>query len=92
MGDIIRTIEGNNGRTYNIIKGKDGVIYCTCPAWKFSNPHNCKHLDNYYLCKLLNTRSDHGQTIKAIKTSTEVIKSYVGGDDALVESIEKGVW
>jgi len=31
--------------TYEIRQSdKDGVVYCTCPAWRFSNPHTCKHL------------------------------------------------
>jgi len=33
------------GRFYEIREGRDGRLYCTCPAWKFG--HDCKHLQAY---------------------------------------------
>lgn len=32
------------GTFYEIRKGGDGKVYCTCPAWRFSRAHVCKHL------------------------------------------------
>ena len=32
----------NPAITYDIIKGDDDVVYCTCPAWKYHR--DCKHL------------------------------------------------
>ncbi len=47
MGRILDTIpsSSNPGKTYDIIEGKDGVIYCTCTAWKMRK--NCKHLKEW---------------------------------------------
>ena len=49
---ILKTVLSSNGdTTYDIRLGKDGVTYCTCPAWKFSKPKNgvrkCKHLVSF---------------------------------------------
>jgi hypothetical protein len=35
----------NPARKYNIIQGKDGVVYCDCMGWKM-NKH-CKHLKDF---------------------------------------------
>ena len=47
MGRILDTIpsSSNPGKTYDIIEGKDGVIYCTCTAWKMRK--TCKHLKEW---------------------------------------------
>ena len=47
MGRILDTVpsSSNPGKTYDIIEGKDGVIYCTCTAWKMRK--NCKHLKEW---------------------------------------------
>lgn len=44
MGRILDTVpsSSNPGKTYDIIEGKDGVIYCSCTAWKMRK--TCKHL------------------------------------------------
>ena len=51
------------GKTYEIRKGGDGTIYCTCPAWKFQrvspghNQRTCKHLTGW-CAKQLATRGE----------------------------------
>ena len=49
MSRILDTIpsSSNPGKTYDIIEGKDGVIYCTCTAWKMRK--TCKHLKKWTL-------------------------------------------
>lgn len=44
MGKVLDTVQSstNPGKTYDIMEGKDGVIYCTCTAWKMRK--TCKHL------------------------------------------------
>ena len=48
MGRILDTVPSskNPGKTYDIIEGKDGVIYCTCTAWKMRK--TCKHLKEWH--------------------------------------------
>lgn len=46
--------------TYQVIRGKDGNVYCTCPAWKFKKgvspkDRTCKHLRG-----LANAMKQHG--------------------------------
>lgn len=45
---ILKTVQSskNPGKTYDIVQGNDGVIYCTCPRWKFKK--TCKHLEAYH--------------------------------------------
>ncbi len=41
-------VTGSTGREYTIKQGRDGVVYCSCPSWKFNsrNPaqRDCKHV------------------------------------------------
>ena len=45
MGKKLAVVAGSKG-TYDITLGDDGVIYCTCWAWKRNR--TCKHLDRYH--------------------------------------------
>ena len=46
--EVLATVasSSNPSKTYDIIKGGDGVIYCTCTAWKMHK--DCKHLRQYH--------------------------------------------
>lgn len=48
MGDVLATYpsSSNPSISYNIIRGGDLVIYCSCPGWR--NTKNCKHLKAYH--------------------------------------------
>ena len=46
-GELIRTWPNSKGTgVYELRMGKDGVVYCSCPAWRFSKerPRSCKHM------------------------------------------------
>ena len=45
LNSVICTVtsKSNPKKTYEIRVGKDGVVYCTCPRWKYTK--NCKHLE-----------------------------------------------
>ena len=51
--DILATYKSasNPDKRYYIVRGKDEVVYCTCPAWKFSGKggalRTCKHLQDF---------------------------------------------
>jgi predicted nucleic acid-binding Zn finger protein len=41
-------IQGSGQTAYTVKQGKDGVVYCSCPAWRFQKVaaahRSCKHL------------------------------------------------
>jgi len=56
----IMSVTSSNGKTeYQIKLGKDGNVYCSCPAWRFQklHPHQrtCKHIKSAQAQDLLPT-------------------------------------
>lgn len=48
MSQLLAKYPSSNGRSiYEIIEGKDGVVYCTCLGWR--NRKTCKHLLDWTL-------------------------------------------
>src|SRR3990167_7901575 len=42
---VLASFTSSSGADCEVREGKDGVIYCTCLAWRFSKPpKDCKHL------------------------------------------------
>jgi hypothetical protein len=40
------------GKMYQVMMGEDGVVYCTCPAWRFQKGRSpservCKHIRRF---------------------------------------------
>lgn len=47
--DIIGTVKSSSGEgSYTVARGADGVVYCSCPAWRFQRlapaARSCKHI------------------------------------------------
>jgi len=73
--------DSNPDKMYYIHKGRDGVIYCDCPAWKFSKPHNCRHLVEY----------SRGRVGLPVRNLSVPVPSLTGADD-IIQRIKTGVW
>ena len=46
---VITRVKSQSGNgTYEVRQGGDGVVYCTCPAWRFQRAQKeqrvCKHM------------------------------------------------
>ena len=46
-GEVLTTYasKSNPMKEYEIVRGNDGVTYCTCWQWKLNR--TCSHLENY---------------------------------------------
>jgi predicted nucleic acid-binding Zn finger protein len=46
---IALQVQGDSGTKYDIKTGKDGVVHCSCPAWRFQKvapaKRTCKHIN-----------------------------------------------
>ena len=47
MRTVLAQFKASKGDgVHEVRKGKDGVVYCTCPSWRFRG-HHCKHVEEY---------------------------------------------
>lgn len=47
MSELVRTWPSSKpGKCYELRLGADGILYCSCPGWRFSKarPKSCKHM------------------------------------------------
>ena len=79
MGKIIHKIPSISrpGRSYNITRGDDGVIYCDCWQWKIHN--DCKHLKQYLALQktsdgVVNAAVDRSELEIAIEETVRTLK------------------
>lgn len=86
MAKELATYTSSNSITKYIIReGKDGVIYCDCPAWKFSKPHNCRHLIDYH-------QSIHIFPAFSKLDPVQAVKIPISEHDDIISRIKTGVW
>lgn len=66
----------NPATKYQIVRGGDGVTYCTCPGWRF-NPENreCKHLRDYFINHKTWITKHSGKLYTADLSDTELQKA-----------------
>jgi len=89
MGQVLVEYEGSKpGTQHQIIRGADGVVYCSCWAWKMNK--RCKHLDRFfskYDQYPSGVRDPHPPTLPT-PVATGVAKTA----DELIASIDPKFW
>ena len=49
---VLAIYEGSRGERHEVRIGRDGNVYCTCPAWRLQalHPYNrtCKHINDLF--------------------------------------------
>lgn len=73
---------------YEVRKGHDGVVYCTCPAWRMKQGKaSCKHLDEWRrenLQRPTGSQRDTGLRIQDVRAG-DVIEVNCRGDVFLLK-------
>jgi hypothetical protein len=90
MGDVIAEYDGSKpGSKHQITRGNDGVVYCSCWAWRRSqHPRHCKHLDRFF-AEVTNKPTTPTPTKVPVQTvSSSSIKSAQG----VIDSVEASFW
>ena len=81
---ILAEVDGSKGNTYNIVRGKDGVVYCTCWAWKMNK--TCKHLDEFF------SRYNGSVSPSPAPVPTLPSKPVINNADDLISSLDPKFW
>ena len=85
MGETIEEFESDSkpGTYHHIIRGKDGVVYCDCWAWRINK--KCKHLDRFFarIVKKLT-----GTNLVPVAHSDPAEDTKLSGAERVFEAIE----
>jgi hypothetical protein len=86
MGQKLAEYEGTKLGTYHTVtRGDDGVVYCSCWAWKKNR--TCKHLDRFFS----NASGNKVVLDPQPAPTTQVIGTIECADD-LIQSIDPSFW
>jgi hypothetical protein len=67
----------SGGRDHEVRLGGDGVVYCTCPGWRFHTRRWCKHLEDFTMRQVeVNTQQEFKEKVVA-GSSVEAITQQV---------------
>jgi len=92
--------KSNPNKSYEIRKGADAVVYCSCPDWKFQRlaPANrsCKHLKSFHAGQLakkegVETKHEAGQNLALAAKRKEAAKWARVAHNAMVSGGEVAV-
>ena len=83
--EILATVASSSNAEiqYNICRGGDKVVYCTCPHWKNQRlpaaHRTCKHLKSFHAGQLarkaaVETKQEAGQNLALAKKRTEAFR------------------
>ena len=86
MGEILMEYPSASkpGTSYNIVRGRDGVVYCTCWAWKINK--RCEHLISFF-----GQLQRQAKSIKPIHVVNAPAKT-VSKVSELMEAIDVAFW
>ena len=92
MGEIIAQVEGSKGM-YDITMGNDGVVYCSCWAWKMSKerPKTCKHLRQYFADKSTSVVKPTTPTPVPSVTGSGTTGKYSTAKE-LIDAVDDSMW
>ncbi len=77
--------KSNPNKSYDIIEGADGVIYCECMGWKMHR--DCRHLRDYHSGAITNaTKVVPPKPARPVTTTADMTKLV----DEAVNMINKG--
>jgi hypothetical protein len=102
MSTILSTVQSSSSdKTYNIVRGLDGNVYCTCPAWKFqrltAEGRTCKHIKSWSasqlatknISKVVVEKAESGHLLSTSTKKTVARKSAHSAHKAMVKGTKE---